>query len=175
MKRQVLVIRNATRTVDIPLLQYSDTTVDVPVAKDAEKTPQKQQKNCMTKHNEIQMDKKLRSREVNGGTKTNCDLKEIQSEFSGTRRLKDLAKKHSECTQERESRYTLYNIDYTSEDGCSQTKLTCQENVPERIVEQIIEVLVPLSILKETVAVMKLAPHEHPQTGPDGAADAEDS
>ena len=43
------------------MLQYSDTTVDVPVAKDAEKTPQKQQKNCMTKHNEIQMDKKLRS------------------------------------------------------------------------------------------------------------------
>ena len=57
----------------------------------------------------------------------------------------------------------LSNIDYTSEDGCSQTKLTCQEHVPERIVEKIIDVLMPLSILEETVAVMKLAPQEHKQ------------
>ena len=61
MKRQVLVIQKAPRKVDIPLLQHSDTTVDVPVAKDAKKTPQEQRKECMTKHNEIQMDKKLRS------------------------------------------------------------------------------------------------------------------
>ena len=33
MQRQVLVIQKAPRTVDIPLLQYIDTTVDVPVAK----------------------------------------------------------------------------------------------------------------------------------------------
>ena len=33
----------------------------------------------------------------------------------------------------------------------------------------------PLPILEETVEVMKLAPHEHAQTGPDGPADAEDS
>ena len=54
-------------------------------------------------------------------------------------------------------------------------KLTCQEHVPERIVEQIIDVLVPLSILDESVAVMKLAPHEHAQSGPDSPAEAEDS
>ena len=48
-----------------------------------------------------------------------------------------------------------------------------EERIPKRIVEQIIAVLVPLSMLEETVAVMKLAPHEHAQTGPDGPADAE--
>ena len=46
----------------------------------------------------------------------------------------------------------LSDIDYTSEDGCSQTKLTCHEHLPERVVEQIIDVLVPLPILEETVA-----------------------
>ena len=56
------------------------------------------------------------------------------------------------------------NIDCTREDGRSQTKLTCQEHVLERIVEQIIEVQVPLPILEKTVAEMKLAPHEHTQT-----------
>ena len=53
--------RCRSRTADVPLLQYSDTTVDVPVAKDAEKTPQKQHEDCMKKYNEIQMDKELRS------------------------------------------------------------------------------------------------------------------
>ena len=33
MQRQVLVIQKAPRMADIPLLQYSDTTVDVPVTK----------------------------------------------------------------------------------------------------------------------------------------------
>ena len=64
MQRQVLVIQNAQRTVDVPLLQYIDTTVDVPVAKDAEKTPQKQHEDCITKYNEIQMDKKLHSAQL---------------------------------------------------------------------------------------------------------------
>ena len=36
--------------MDVPLLQYSDTTVD-----------RKQHEDCMTKYNEIKMDKKLRS------------------------------------------------------------------------------------------------------------------
>ena len=35
---------------------------------------------------------------------------------------------------------------------------------PERVVEQIIEVHVPLPILEKTVAEMKLAPHEHTHT-----------
>ena len=51
MQRQVLGTQKAQRTVDVPLLQYIDTTVDVPVAK--------QHEDCMTKHNEIEMDKKL--------------------------------------------------------------------------------------------------------------------
>ena len=122
MQRQVLVILKAQRTVDVPLLQYSDTTVDVPVAKDAEKTPQKQHED----YNEIQMDKRCvqhisgprtRSRmsstvkvgatlsftvqkdtevihrKVKGGTKINCYLKEDQSQFSETRRLEDLVKR----------------------------------------------------------------------------------
>ena len=33
MQRQVLVIQKAQITVDVPLLQHIDTTVDVPVAK----------------------------------------------------------------------------------------------------------------------------------------------
>ena len=33
VQRQVLVIQKAQRTVDVTLLQYIDTTVDVPVAK----------------------------------------------------------------------------------------------------------------------------------------------
>ena len=33
MQRPVLLTQRAQRTVDVPLLQYIDTTVDVPVAK----------------------------------------------------------------------------------------------------------------------------------------------
>ena len=133
----------------------------------AEKKPQRQHEDCMTKYNDIEMDKKMRqhklrtenkkendtaviNREVKGRTKTKCYLKESQSESSETRRRKDLVKEHSEFDS-----VTFY---CTSENGCSQTKLTCQEHVPERIVEQIIEVQVPLPILEKTVAEMKLAP-----------------
>ena len=49
MQRQVLAIQKAQRTVDVP------------VGKDAEKRPQEQHEDCMTKYKEIQMDKKLRS------------------------------------------------------------------------------------------------------------------
>ena len=55
------MIQKAPRTAGIPLPQYSDTTVDIPVANDAEKTPQRRHEDCVTKYNEIQMDKKLRS------------------------------------------------------------------------------------------------------------------
>ena len=64
----------------------------------------------------------------------------------------------------------MFEIDYTSEDGKTQTNLT-----PELIDEQIVDVQMPLPILEETVAIMKLAPHEHTQTHLDGPADAEDS
>ena len=122
MQRKVRVIQKAPRTADVPLLQFSATTVEFPVAKDAKKAPQKQHEDYVTKYNEIQKDKKLQSanlrtkskkqdvfdsesrsdssftvqedtevmhREVKGGTEINCYLKENQSEFSETRRLKD--------------------------------------------------------------------------------------
>ena len=112
-QRQVLAIHKAPRTAHFPLLQYIDTTVDIQLQSNAEKTPQRQHEDCMTKYNEIQLDKKLRQhklrtenekqndtevihREVKGGTKTKCYLMENQSEFSETRRRKDLVKKHSE-------------------------------------------------------------------------------
>ena len=72
----------------------------------------------------MQKDTEVIHREIKGGTKINCVLKENQSEFSETRRLKDLTKKHSERTPKSEPRYTLCDIDYTSEDGKTQTKLT---------------------------------------------------
>ena len=74
MQRHVLVIQKAQSTVDIPLLQYIDSTV---------------QKTARGLHGEVQR---------------NPDGQE----------------------------------DACSIDGCSQTKLTCQEHVPERIVEQTI-------------------------------------
>ena len=40
-----------------PVLQYIDTTVDVPVAK----APQEHHEDCKTMYNEIKMDKKMRS------------------------------------------------------------------------------------------------------------------
>ena len=38
MHRQVLVFQKAPRTVDIPQLQYIDTTVDVPVYRNSTRT-----------------------------------------------------------------------------------------------------------------------------------------
>ena len=78
MKRQVLVIQKAPRTVDIPLLQYSDTTVDVPVAKDAEKTPETAEDSESRTDSSFTVlkDTEVIHREVKGGTKINCDLKE---------------------------------------------------------------------------------------------------
>ena len=168
-------------------MSHCFSTVSRPSMSQVRRTqrPQEQHEDCRTKYNEIQVDKKLRSaklrtenkeqnffdsesrsdlsftlqkgtevihREVKGGTKTKCYLKENQSHFSETRRLKDLVKKHSQHTQEGDPRYTLCNIDYTSKDGYTQTKPT-----PECIDEQIVDVRVPLTILEETVAVMKLA------------------
>ena len=149
-QRQVLAIQKAPRTADIPLLQYIDT-IDVPVAKQRRKDTTETARRLHDKvqrnpdgqedvsaeaqdqdQTKKQNDTEVIHREVKGGTKTKCYLKENQSEFSETRRGKDLVKKHSEFLQ--------CNVDCTSEDGCSQTKLTCQEHVPERIVEQIIEV-----------------------------------
>ena len=104
----------------------------------------------------VQKDTEVIHREVKVGTNTYCYLKENHSEFSEARRLKDLVKKYSQRTQEGDSRRTSCNIEYTSKDICMLTT--------EWIDEQIVDVRVPLSILEHTVAVMKLAPHEHAQT-----------
>ena len=119
MQRQVLVIQKAPRTVDIPLLQYSDTTVDVPVAKqrredttglhdEVERNPDGQQMRSAYLRTEnkkqdvfdsesgsdlsftVQQDTGVIHRKVKGGTKIICHSKENQSEISKTRRLKDL-------------------------------------------------------------------------------------
>ena len=58
MPRQVLVIQKAQITVDVPLLQYIDTTVDVPVAKRRREDTTEQHEDCITKYNEFKVDKK---------------------------------------------------------------------------------------------------------------------
>ena len=114
----------------------------------AEKTPQRQHEDCMTKYNEIQMDKKLRQhklrtenkkqndtevihREVKGGTKTKWYLKENQAEFSETRRRKDLVKKHSEF-------FYSVTLIAPAKTVVRRRSSRAKEHVPERIVEQII-------------------------------------
>ena len=52
----------------------------------------------------VQKDTEVIHRGVEGGTKTNCDLKENQPEFSEKRRLKDLVKKHLERKPSRQLR-----------------------------------------------------------------------
>ena len=64
IQRQILVIQKTAKTTNIPLLHYNDTTVDVAGAKDAEKTPKEQHEDCMTKYNEIQVDRKRRSADL---------------------------------------------------------------------------------------------------------------
>ena len=133
MQRQVLVIQKAQRTVDVPLLQYIDTTVDVPMAK--------QHEDCMTKHNEIEMDKKLRSAQFRTESKKQIVF---DSEGPSNLRFGIRCKQGSRVVR-------CATIDYISEDGCSQTKLTFvswrslraipQERVEQRTVERSIDVL----------------------------------
>ena len=135
MQRQVPVIQKAQRTVDVPLLQYIDTTVDVPVTKQLE--------DCMSKHNEIEMDKKLRSAQFRTESKKQIVF---DSEGPSNLRFGIRCKQGSRVVR-------CATIDYISEDGCSQTKLTCvsrrslraipQERVEQRIVERNIDVPVP--------------------------------
>ena len=62
MQRRVLVIQKAPRTVGVPLLQYIDTTVDVPFAKRRrEDTTETARRLHDAKYNEIKMDTKPRS------------------------------------------------------------------------------------------------------------------
>ena len=131
MQRQVPVIQRAQKTLDVPLLQYIDTTVDVPVAK--------QHEDSTTKHNEIEMDKKLRSAQFRTESKKQTLF---DSESPSDLRF-----------QAGGPRCALCDIACISEDGCSQTKLTFvswrslraipQERVEQRIVERNIDVPVP--------------------------------
>ena len=137
MQRQVPVIQKAQRTVDVALLQYVDATVDVPVAK--------QHEDCMTKHNEIEMDKKLRSAQPR--TESN---KQIVFDSGGPSDLRFEVR----CKQgSRVVRCALCDVGHISEDGCSQTKLTFvfwrflraipQERAEQRTVERNVDVPVP--------------------------------
>ena len=131
MQRQVLVTQRVQRTVDVPLLHYIGTTVDVPVAKQLE--------DCMTKHNEIEMDKKLRSAQLSTESK-----KQNVFDSEGPSDLRCKQGSRVVCCA---------TLDYISEDDCSQTKLTFvswrslraipQERVEQRIVERNIDVRVP--------------------------------
>ena len=144
MQRQVLVIQKAQRTADVPLLQYSDTTVDVPVAKDAEKTPQKQHEDCMTKYNEMKMDMKPSSAKLRTENKK-------QPVFNNQGR--------------RDLRFTTR---YKKGNRVMRCVIL---NAPAKTVVR----RQSRSSMCQCLAVMKLAPHEHAQTGPEVQADAEDS
>ena len=65
----------------------------------------------------VQKDTEVIHREVKGGTKINCHLKENQSEFSEKCRLKDLVKKH----WERKSSRQLRNSDSESPEDSDHT------------------------------------------------------
>ena len=159
-QRQVLVIQKAPRTANVPLHQYSDTTVDVPVAKDAEKTPQKQHEDCITKYNEIKMDKKLRSAQLRTENKKQTVF---DSEGTSDLRLTIRYQKGSRVTR------------WVTLTTPAKTVVRRQTSRQNESTNRSSMCMVPLSILEETVAVMKLVPHEHSQTGPEGLADAEDS
>ena len=92
--------------MDVPLVQYIDTTVDVPVAK--------QHEDCMTQQNEIEMDKKLRSAQIRTESK-----KQTVFDSEGPSNLRFGIR----CMQGSRVVHCV-TIDYTSEGGCSQTKLT---------------------------------------------------
>ena len=106
IQRQVLVGQKAQRTADIPLLQYSDTTVDVPVAKDSVKTPQKQHEDCMTRSALLGTENKRQTFFDNEGRRG--------------LRLRIRYKKVSRIMR------CVSDIECTTEDGCSQTKLTSE-------------------------------------------------
>ena len=129
MQRQVLVIQKAQRTVDVPLLRYIDTTVDVPVAK--------QHEDCLTKHNEIEISAQFRTE----------SMKQIVFDSEGPSDLRFAIR----CKQR--SRVVRCVTLTTQQGGCSQMKLAFvswrslraipQERVEQRTAERNIDVSVP--------------------------------
>ena len=119
----------------------------------------------MTKYNEIQTDKKLRQHQLRTENEkqndtevihrrvkeTKCYLKEKQSEFSETRRRKHLVKKHSE-------------FDSVTLTAPAKTVVRRRSSRPRANRRTDHRGAMPLPILENTVAEMKLAPHEHTQT-----------
>ena len=66
------------------MLQYIDTTVAMSqLQNNAEKTPQRQHEDCMTKYNEIQMDNKLRQHKLRTENKKQNDTEVIHREVKG--------------------------------------------------------------------------------------------
>ena len=100
----------STENGGFPLLQYIDTIIDVPVSKT---------QTARGLHDEIQRNPDGQEAAFNMALDREQEA-ECLRQWSSER----LAFQNS--IQEREPRYTLCDIDYTSEDGCLQTKLTCQ-------------------------------------------------
>ena len=78
----MLVIQKAPRTADVPVLQYSDTTVDVPVAKQRREDTTETARRLHDEHNEIQMDKKPHSAELRTENNHNVFDSESRSDLS---------------------------------------------------------------------------------------------
>ena len=169
MQRQVLVIQQAPRTGDVPLLQYIDTTVDVPVAK------------RRGLHDEVQRNQDGQEAAfcLCSGPRTRSRLSSTAkvratcvSEFATSReavvmRCATLTTPAKTDVRRRSSRLIpggpsepFHRSGSSSAPWSATATFLCQQRVPECTAEQIFDVLVPLSILGETVAVMKVAPQE---------------
>ena len=116
---------------------------------DAVKTPQKQHEDCMTNYNEIKMQKKLRSAQLRTEKKKETVF---NSEGPSDLLFGIRCRKGS-----RDMRCVTLT---TPAKTVVRRRSSRAKSVSARIVEQRIDVLMPLPSLEETVAVMKLAPHE---------------
>ena len=122
------MIQRAQRTVDVPLLQYNDTTVDVPWRN-------KQYEDCMTKHNEIEMDKKLRSAQF----RTESKKKQIVFDSEGPSDLRfGIRCKQGAVVRRRSSRLfpggpsdPFHNSGSSSAPWSATSTFLCQGRVPE--------------------------------------------
>ena len=165
LQRQVLVIQKAQKTVDVPLLRYIGTTVDVPVAK--------QHEDCMTKHNETEMDKKLRSAQFRTESKKQIVFdSECPSDVrfgirckQGSRVVRCATLTTSAKTVVRRRRSRWFPGGPSTGAGRAahrgaQHRRSCARNVSQTESSNRSSMCLCHSILKEIVAVVTLVPHE---------------
>ena len=128
------MIQRVQRTVDVPLVQYIDTIVGVPAAKQHEV------------HDKVQ-------RNRDGQEAAFCPDQDREQEADCLRQWESERLAFRKSLQAGEPRCALCDNDYISEDGCSQTKpmfvswrslrAIPQERVEQRTVEHNIDVPVP--------------------------------